>query len=286
VGVARQAGAREAAGPTSVAPAGPGAASPRRRTPRRALQRLVGAARFVLVLAGACVVWQLLTIVLSKGGEGLIPPPTTVLSTAWSLLLDGTLSEHAAVSVRRVLLGWGITAVIAIPLGIAMGRFRPVMYVLEPIVEALRPIPPIAWIPITILIFGISEKQNESIIIVGAFFPLLLNTMHGVQHVDPLLVRAARTLGANEWTILRKVVWYNALPSIFTGLRISLGVAWMCLVAAELVGSINGLGFMMQDARNFLRSDVIITGMLTIGVLGILMDRVIIAVGKRMMPWA
>jgi NitT/TauT family transport system permease protein/taurine transport system permease protein len=270
--------------PEAGAASGGAAAAPAPRRRRPLVKRLGGVARFVIVLAAACAIWQLLSVALSDG-EGLIPPPTTVFSTAADLLADGTLGEHALASLRRVLLGWGITAVVAIPLGLAMGRSRALMWLLEPLVEALRPIPPIAWIPITILIFGIGDKQNEAIIVVGAFFPLLLNTMHGVQQVDPMLVRAARTLGAGEWTIMRKVVWYNALPSIFTGLRISLGVAWMCLVAAELVGAVNGLGFMMQDARNFLRSDVIITGMLTIGVLGIVMDRLILAAGRRLMPW-
>lgn len=254
---------------------------------RRGGAQAKGPLQSLAVIAGALVIWELVSLYMGRDrvGPALIPPPSEVFAAAYQLTIDGTLVDQALVSSRRVLLGWGITALVAIPLGIAMGRFRLVMQLAGPIVEALRPIPPIAWIPITILLLGIGDTQNLSIIVIGAFFPLLLNTIHGVSHVDPVLVRAARTLGASEWTILRKVIWYNALPSIFTGLRISLGVAWMCLVAAELVGSIDGLGFMMNDARNFLRSDIVITGMATIGLVGTLMDRIILIAASRLMPW-
>lgn len=272
--------------------AGP-SSSPRTRLTRSADaargagRRVKGLVQTLAVIGAALLLWELIAWFMGRDRvtPALIPPPSEVFSAAYQLASDGTLFTQTLASSRRVVLGWGITALVAIPLGIAMGRFRLVMQLVGPIVEALRPIPPIAWIPITILILGIGDTQNLSIIVIGAFFPLLLNTIHGVSHVDPVLIRAARTLGASEMTILRKVVWYNALPSIFTGLRISLGVAWMCLVAAELVGSVDGLGFMMNDARNFLRSDIVIAGMAMIGLVGTLMDRIILFGASRLMPW-
>lgn len=145
---------------------------------------------------------------------------------------------------------------------------------------------PLAWIPLSILWFGIGDTQNQFIIFLGIFFPILLNTITGVRGVEPNLVRAARCLGASEWAILSRVVLRAALPQIITGIRIGLGVGWMALVAAELVGASSGLGFLINDARTILRTDYIIVGMATIGIVGLLIDAAIREVMRRVLPWS
>ena len=150
----------------------------------------------------------------------------------------------------------------------------------------LRPVPPLAWIPLSILWFGIGDTQNQFIIFLGIFFPILLNTFAGVVGVEPNLIRAARCLGASEWEVLRRVVLRAALPQIVTGIRIGLGVGWMALVAAELVGANSGLGFLINDARTVLRTDYVIVGMATIGLVGLLIDWLIRVLVRRLLPWS
>jgi ABC-type nitrate/sulfonate/bicarbonate transport system permease component len=156
----------------------------------------------------------------------------------------------------------------------------------DSLVEVLRPIPPLAWIPLSILWFGVGDTQNEFIIFLGIFFPILLNTVAGVRGVEPNLVRAARCLGGGEGAVLRRVVLRAALPQIVTGVRVGLGVGWMALVAAELVGANSGLGFLINDARTLLRTDIVIVGMIAIGLVGLALDLLIRAISRRVAPWS
>jgi ABC-type nitrate/sulfonate/bicarbonate transport system permease component len=215
----------------------------------------------------------------------LMPPPSLVVLAGWDSIRSGVLLTNTLASTQRVLIAWGAVCVIAIPLGIAMGWWSRFNSYFNPIIELLRPIPPLAWIPISILWFGIGLEQNIFIIMIGCFFPVLLNTIHGVRSIDPVLIRAARNFCASEFMILRRVVLPAALPNIFTGARIGLGVAWMVLVAAELVAATSGLGFMIEDARNFLRTDVIFVGMIAIGCMGILMEGVLRLIQSRLLVW-
>lgn len=215
----------------------------------------------------------------------LIPPPSQVFMAGVEAAQSGDLWAHIVASSKRVLIAWALVVVVAVPLGIAMGWWGRFNRYVDPLIELLRPIPPLAWIPISILWFGIGLTQNLFIIMIGTFFPVLLNTIHGVKSIDPILIRAARNLGAPPMKLLFKVVLQGAMPNIFTGLRVGLGVAWMVLVAAELVAATSGLGFMIQDARNFLRTDVIFMGMFMIGFMGILMDYVLRLVGKPLLAW-
>jgi ABC-type nitrate/sulfonate/bicarbonate transport system permease component len=215
----------------------------------------------------------------------LIPPPSEVFVAMFTMARSGELWDHVLASSKRVLIAWALVVIVAVPLGIAMGwstRFR--RYI-EPLIELLRPIPPLAWIPISILWFGIGLTQNLFIIVIGVFFPVLLNTIHGVKGIDPVLIRAGRNLGAPPRKLLMKVVLMGALPAIFNGLRVGLGVAWMVVVAAELVAATSGLGFMIQDARNFLRTDIIFMGMFMIGFMGILMDVLLRYAARPLLAW-
>lgn len=215
----------------------------------------------------------------------LMPAPTSIAVTAAGMIASGELFFHLMASLKREAVAFLLSAT-AIPLGIAMGWSRVVYNQVSPIMEILRPIPPLAWIPLSILWFGIGDEQNEFIIFLGMFFPILVNTIVGVKNIEPNLVRAARSLGAPEYRVLARVVFIGALPQIITGIRIGLGVGWMALVAAELVGANSGLGFLINDARSMLRTDIIVVGMLAIGLIGLLIDSAIRILGRRFLPWS
>lgn len=237
----------------------------------------------LIVLAG---LWQFVsTRVLDASTATLLPPPSAIVIGAWELIETGELFRHLRDSVKRELVAF-IFAVSAIPLGIAMGWSRVINEQFDVLIEVLRPIPPLAWIPLSILWFGIGDTQNQFIIFLGMFFPILLNTITGVKNIEPNLVHAAQCLGASELKILWRVVLRAALPSIVTGIRVGLGVGWMALVAAELVGANSGLGFLINDARTVLRTDYVIVGMMTIGIVGLLIDRGVRAAGRWAMPWS
>lgn len=229
--------------------------------------------------------WAISTFALDKHTRALLPPPQEVATAAWELGKSGELWKHLRDSLKREFVAF-LWATLAIPLGIAMGWWRSVEDQVDPVVEVLRPVPPLAWIPLSILWFGVGDTQNQFIIFLGCFFPILLNTIAGVKGVEPNLVRAARCLGAGEAKILWRVVLRAALPQIVTGIRVGLGVGWMALVAAELVGANSGLGFLINDARTVLRTDYVIVGMATIGVVGLAIDRVIRVAVARLMPWS
>jgi ABC-type nitrate/sulfonate/bicarbonate transport system permease component len=238
------------------------------------------------LLAGMLCLWQYIsTRVLDASTATLLPAPSSVVKGAWELIETGELLRHMRDSLKRELIAF-LWAISAIPLGIAMGWWRSVNEQVDVLVEVLRPIPPLAWIPLSILWFGIGDTQNQFIIFLGMFFPILLNTIAGVKNIESNLIYAAQCLGADQRRILWRVVLRAALPSIITGIRVGLGVGWMALVAAELVGANSGLGFLINDARTVLRTDYVIVGMITIGLVGLLIDRCIRIVGRWMMPWS
>lgn len=233
--------------------------------------------------------WQFVSVLVLPSIDPnlvtLMPPPTMVLAAAWELILSGDLFKHFWVSLQREAIAF-VYATTAIPIGILMGWSRTAQNLLEPVFEMLRPIPPIAWIPLAILWFGISDLQNQFIIFLGIFFPLLINTIAGVKNVEPNVIRAARCLGATEFNVLVKVVFPAALPQIVTGIRVGLGVGWMALVAAELVGATSGLGWLISDARTVLRTDIILVGMISIGIAGLVIDQGVRWVARRLLPWS
>ncbi len=253
---------------------------------RPVLLRIASKARRLIFLVALLAFWQYASSYLLSGTtRTLLPPPSAMFAAAWELLNTGDLLRNLHDSFMREVIAF-LWACIAIPIGIAMSWWPAVEEQLDPVLEILRPVPPLAWIPLSILWFGIGDTQNEFIIFLGIFFPILLNTITGVKGIEPNLVRAARCLGAPEWKILWRIVLRAALPQIMTGIRIGLGVGWMALVAAELVGAISGLGFMINDARTVLRTDYILVGMATIGLVGFFMDRTIRLVMRKLLPWS
>jgi len=236
---------------------------------------------YLLALLAIGTVWQI-AVWVSQANVAILPPPQLTLATLWDLILSGELARHTRASLSRVVSAWGISTLVAVPLGLAMARSRTFERLLDPVIELFRPISPLAWIPLAILWFGIGETGKVFIIFVATFFPILLNTVSGVKGVDPVLIRAGRVLGCNnEATLFWRVILPAAMPTIIVGLRIAFGTGWAAIIAAELVAAQSGLGYLIADGMEILRSDLVLAGMIAIGVLGVLIDSVFRFIGKQ-----
>lgn len=214
-----------------------------------------------------------------------VPTPQAVISAIWQLLQSNTLLPHLGSSLARVFSGYLMAAVAGVSLGLAIGRSRKIENWLMPPLELLRPIPAVAWIPLAILMFPSSEASMIFITFTGALFPILLNTIHGVEAVDPRLVASSRSLGASPRAILREVVLPGALPSIFTGLSIGMGTSWFCLVTAEMISGQWGIGYYTWSSYVIQNYADIIVGMLLIGLLGMGSSWLIKRIGDWLTPW-
>jgi sulfonate transport system permease protein len=230
------------------------------------------------------VVWQMASN-LGYIKPLILPPPSQVAMTFWELLQSGAMARHVGISVLRVLEGFGIAALLGLGLGIAIGLSRTLDRMSDLIIQVVKPIPPIAWIPLAILWFGIGEESKVYIIFLGAFFPIIINTIDGIRQTDHKLVEVARILEVPRWKFVRQVVIPGAFPAIMTGLRVGLMVAWMCVVAAELIAASSGIGYLIMDARQLSQSDVVLVGMITIGVIGKVMDSLIKRLEQRLIGW-
>jgi len=215
------------------------------------------------------VIWAILTTYTGIIPSYLIPSPQEVLTAFKSLLMNGTLVADTVDTVTRVIIGFVVAAAVAIPLGIIIGWSKTVENYTSFLIGILRPIPPIAWIPFAILWFGLGLGSAIFIIFVGSVFPILINTADGVKRIDKVYIESAYTLGADQLQTIKKVVFPAALPNIITGLKIGMGIALMCTVAAEMIGSNNGLGYLILTATSMLDSASAIVGMLAIGVIGL-----------------
>ncbi|MDG5496587.1 ABC transporter permease [Niveispirillum sp. BGYR6] len=256
-----------------------------------------GAAVPVLLLA----LWQL---VCSMGwvNEHVLPSPGAVAVRWWQYLaplepydpkagswlgwaVSGELIIDSIGSLYRVLMGFLVGAVLALPLGLLMGAKPAVYRWFDPMIQVLRPIPPIAYIPLSILWFGLGNPPAIFLIAIGAFFPVLVNTIAGVRHVDGIYLRAARNLGASQGTIFRRVILPAATPYILSGVRIGIGTAFIVVIVAEMIAVSNGLGFRILEAREYFWSDKIIAGMLTIGLWGLAIDVGVSRLNNYLLRW-
>jgi NitT/TauT family transport system permease protein/sulfonate transport system permease protein len=229
-------------------------------------------------------IWELL------GSIGLInavllPSPTTLFWAAGDLLRSGTLLRHVGASIERVLVGFALAAVVGLAFGVVLGWFRTLSDFIKPLVEALRPIPPIAWTPLAILWFGIGNAPSYFLVFVGAVFPVFVSTFSAVRNIERTQINAALCLGATPTMLIKDILIPGALPVIFPGLRIALGVGWMCVVAAELIAAQSGLGYMIQQSRLLLQTQFVVTGMIVIGIIGFGMNSVMSMIERKLVPW-
>lgn len=264
---------------------------------RKLLMQLSGILAVILI-------WQLATGVLFLFKPIILPPAfhPILLSTPfpqppanWPLnrdvlsaaieLAQTELFLDAGWSLLRVLLGFGVAVLVAVPLGVLMGWSKKASYVINPVVEILRPIPPIAWIGLGTLWFGLGLLSAIFLVFIGVFFPVLLNTISGVRNVDKKLLEVAYTFGASDFEVLKKVVIPAALPTIYTGMRVGMGIGWMCVVAAEMINPQHGLGDLILTSSTFLRTDRVLVGMIMIGILGLVINTIFQVVGDRLFAW-
>ena len=203
----------------------------------------------------------------------IFPTPLQVVTGTLELAADGTLWEHIVASLARVGSGFLLAVLVAVPLGLWMGRVAGVYRTLNPVFQILRPISPIAWIPLAILWFGVGDVSPIFLIFLAAVFPMIVQTAAGVHTIEQRYLRAADNFGVTRATLLRQVIVPAVLPEIIVGMRIGLGVAWLVVVAAEMIALRSGLGFLIMDSRNAgNRYDLVIAGMLIIGIIGLILD--------------
>ncbi|MCZ9313634.1 MAG: ABC transporter permease [Methanocorpusculum sp.] len=198
----------------------------------------------------------------------------------------GSLAENSIISIYRVSLGFIITCVIAVPLGILLGRYQALEDFSDGLIQILRPIPPIAWVPLSLAWFGIGLASIEFIIVIGCIFPILVNTIDGVKRVKKSWIETARIYQAREWQVMSKVIVPAAGPAIWSGLRVGFGIAWMSVVAAEMLpGTTQGLGYLIMQTYGWGQVQAVIAGMIAIGIIGIVMDQFFQYVQRRKFGW-
>ena len=239
--------------------------------------------RWVLLLALA-MVWELVSR-LALVDPLLLPPFTGVLSRGWELSLSGRLAGDLLASAWRVLLGFALAALLATPVGIALGLYPAIEDLMSTLLSVLRPLSPPAWIPLAILWFGIGDAPAVFIIFVGTFFSLVIGILAATKAVDSQLIKVALTMGASRWQSVCHVILPSLLPALITQVRLGLGLAWMCVIAAEMVAVRRGIGFLMIEARNLFRTEDVIVGMITIGLVGLCTDRLLIGVERVLCRW-
>jgi NitT/TauT family transport system permease protein len=224
----------------------------------------------VAVISLLIAVWW---AVVAATGSVIFPAPWQVVTGTIELVRDGTLWEHIGASLLRVGTGFALAVAFAVPLGLWMGWVRGAFVTLNPVFQILRPISPIAWIPIAILWFGVGDASPIYLIFISSVFPMIVQTTEGVHTIEKRYLRAAENFGVSRYTLFRRVVIPAVLPQIIVGMRVGLGVAWLVVVAAEMIALRSGLGYLIIDSRNAgNRYDLVIAGMILIGLIGLMLD--------------
>ncbi len=232
---------------------------------RKILNVIIG---LVLVLG----IWEMI-VLTGRYEPSLLPSPLIVLKGMKELIVNGTLAGHIKISLLRFFAGYFSAVISAVVLGLILGWFQKAWDVADPIVQILRPISPIAWMPFIVLLLGIGDIPAIAIIFIAAFFPVLLSTVSAVRKVDKTYLKVAENFGIKQPFILTKIILPAAFPNIVTGLHLALGSAWVFLVSGEMVGVQSGLGYLIIDARNSMRVDLLLAAIIFIGVLGLLLDK-------------
>jgi len=263
------------------------------RRKSRASRRLTSLLLYLAFPGAVLIVWQIL------GAAGLyrraiLPPPSDIALVLFDLVsgltgeagrYSGTWLDHTLSSTWRVFAGFLWGGALGTLLGLLIGLSRVVEKLFDPTVQVLRNVPVTAWVPLSLIFFGIGNQPAIFLIGLGAFFPAVLNSTHGVRQLNRTLFKAAQMMGTNQREMLARVILPAAMPAVMTGLRLSMGIAWVLVVVAEILAVRSGLGYLLNDAYQFYRNDVVIASMLSIGILGFLSDRVVVFVRDRMLEW-
>jgi ABC-type nitrate/sulfonate/bicarbonate transport system permease component len=279
---------RQAPATVGVAAAPPAAPATGRRAARGLSRSAVLALRAVSLLLFFALWWGVSLLnahVLKVFNPILLPAPDEVMRAGIKMAASGELLKHITASLSRVVWGFSIAATLGIVVGTALGRSRLLEHLIEPMLEMLRPIPPLAFLPMMVLWFGIGEASKVAFIAYAAFFPIFTTTIEGIKYVDPVLIRAASSLGASERQIFWHVVLPAATPNIITGMRLAFGLSFFVIVAAEFIAADSGLGFLINDARTFFLVSNMLLGAAVIGIIGVLANVLLRKLEGRLLRW-
>jgi sulfonate transport system permease protein len=230
------------------------------------------------------VIW-LISTGLEVFSPAILPSVSTVLDSFVSQLNSGQLIKDISISLVRVLEGYLIAVVLGVSLGVFMGISEKVNKFFFLTFTSMRQIPMLAWIPLIVLWFGIGESSKIIVIVIAAYFPILLNTMNGIKRTDEKLIEVGNMYNLSKWKLFTKIYFPSALPSIFVGLKLGLGISWMAVVGAEIIASSSGIGYRMNDARSLMQPEVVFVGMFSIAIIGIIMDQILTRISKKIAPW-
>ncbi len=230
------------------------------------------------------VLWEL-SVELAWVPKTLIASPSQILIDYWYFLANGELFKHSFISMFRLLTGFVSGSLLGLIFGIGVGLSKFMNKLLNPLFQFLAPIPPIVWIPLLIIFFGIGELSKIVLLMIASFFILFINTVNGIRLADYNLIEVANIYKKSNYVLITKILIPSAFPNIFLGLRLALGLSWILLIAAEVVASSKGLGWLIWDARNFSRPDDMFVGIITIGILGKLTDQLMVVAEKHFTSW-
>jgi taurine transport system permease protein len=253
---------------------------------RRRSRAHVSASLLIKIASVCCFVlaWQLATTtgVISPL---FLPSPGQIVAQAQELIASGDLWSSVLISSERVFAGFALAALVAVPLGVVMAVWWPAKAIVDPFVSLLRPLPSITWIPLTILWLGIGEEQKVAIVFLGSWIYMLFYTLASVQRVDPLLIRAARNLGARDFAVMWQVILPAALPGIISGLKVTLAIAWSCVLSAELVAAQSGLGALIWQGKDWGNLPLVLVGMVAISITVLIADAIAERIERVLVPW-
>lgn len=246
------------------------------------MKKLLSLKNVVVSVAILILIWQILFSV-SSYNKALFPSPKMAFDALIEMISNGRLFENIRTSMFRFAVGYSISVVSAVILGLILGRIPKVFQYVNPVLQLLRPISPTAWMPFIVLLFGIGDVPAIVIIFIAAFFPVLLSTVSAVGNIDPVYLKVSKNFGIKQPALTWKVIFPAAFPQIANGIHLALGTAWIFLVAGEMVGAQSGLGYQIIDARNNIRADILLATILVIGIIGILLDGILRIIEKSVM---
>ena len=246
------------------------------------MKKILSLKNVIVSVAILILIWQILFSV-STYNKALFPSPKMALDALIEMIDNGRLMENIKTSMYRFAVGYLSSVVVAVLLGLILGRIPKVFQYVNPALQLLRPISPTAWMPFIVLLFGIGDVPAIVIIFIAAFFPVLLSTVSAVGNIDPIYLKVSKNFGIRQPSLTWKVIFPAAFPQIANGIHLALGTAWIFLVAGEMVGAQSGLGYQIIDARNNIRADILLATILVIGVIGILLDGILKILEKALM---
>lgn len=246
------------------------------------MKKILSLKNVVVSIAILILIWQILFSV-SSYNKALFPSPKMAFDALLEMIGNGRLFENIRTSMYRFAVGYSVSVVSAVVLGLILGRIPKVFQYVNPALQLLRPISPTAWMPFIVLLFGIGDVPAIVIIFIAAFFPVLLSTVSAVGNIDPVYLKVSKNFGIKQPSLTWKVIFPAAFPQIANGIHLALGTAWIFLVAGEMVGAQSGLGYQIIDARNNIRADILLATILVIGVIGILLDGILKLIEKAIM---